>query len=143
VKDAITNPASEQPPQWLDQLQRCIRDKHYSVRTKRIYVYWARWYIRFHGLRHPMQMGATEIQAFLSYLANERNASVSTHHQALCALLFLYKNVLQIVALAGQGPSPGQTGKKASRPVSAREQCLRQDNTIGEQLGWEIQSGKG
>jgi integrase len=59
-------------------------------------VYWARWYIRFHGLRHPAEMGAPEIEKFLSYLANERSVSVSMHHQALCALIFLYKQVLQI-----------------------------------------------
>lgn len=96
MKDINQNPASVQPPRLLDQLRRCIRDKHYSLRTERSYVYWARWYIRFHGLRHPAEMGAPEIQTFLSYLANERNVSASTHHQALCALLFLYKNVLQI-----------------------------------------------
>jgi integron integrase len=86
----------EQPPKLLDQLRRCLRGKHYSLRTERVYVYWARWYIRFHGLRHPAEMGAGEIEQFLNYLANERNVSVSTHHQALCALLFLYKHVLQI-----------------------------------------------
>lgn len=96
MKDVTQNPASGQPPKLLDQLRRCIRDKHYSLRTERVYVYWARWYIRFHGLRHPADMGAPEIQIFLSYLANDRKVSVSTHHQALCALLFLYKNVLQI-----------------------------------------------
>lgn len=96
MKDVTQNPAPGQPPKLLDQLRRCIRDKHFSLRTERVYVYWARWYIRFHGLRHPMKMGAPEIQTFLSYLANERNVSVSTHHQALCALLFFYKNVLQI-----------------------------------------------
>lgn len=95
MKDVTHFTAAGQPPKLLDQLRRCIRDKHYSLRTERVYVYWARWFIRFHGLRHPAEMGATEIQAFLSHLANERNVSVSTHHQALCALLFLYKNVLQ------------------------------------------------
>jgi integron integrase len=96
VKDVTENATSGQPPKLLDQLRRCLRDKHYSLRTERVYVYWARWYIRFHGLRHPADMGGPEIQAFLSYLANERAVSVSTHHQALCALLFLYKNVLAI-----------------------------------------------
>lgn len=84
------------PPKLLDQLRRCVRDKHYSLRTEEAYVYWARWFIRFHGLRHPAEMGAAEVQAFLSYLSNERKVSVSTHKQALCALLFLYKNVLQV-----------------------------------------------
>ncbi len=83
------------PPKLLDQVKRCIRDKHYSLRTEEAYVYWIRWYIRFHGLRHPMDMGAVEVKAFLSYLTNERSVSVSTHKQALCALLFLYKQVLE------------------------------------------------
>lgn len=87
---------SARPPKLLDQLRRCIRDKHYSLRTEETYVYWARWFIRFHGLRHPAEMGAAEVQAFLSYLANERKIAASTHKQALCALLFLYKQVLQV-----------------------------------------------
>jgi integron integrase len=82
------------PPKLLDQVRRCIRDKHYSLRTEEAYVYWIRWYIRFHKLKHPMDMGAAEVKAFLSYLTNERQVSVSTHKQALCALLFLYKQVL-------------------------------------------------
>ena len=95
MKDVTENTASANPPK-LDQLRRYLRDKHYSLRTERVYVYWARWYIRFHGLRHPADMGSAEIHAFLSYLANERDVSTSTHHQALCALLFLYKHVLAI-----------------------------------------------
>jgi integron integrase len=83
-------------PKLLDQLKRCIRDKYYSLRTEEAYVYWARWFIRFHGLRHSAEMGATEVRAFLSYLCNERHVAVATHKQALCALLFLYKQVLQV-----------------------------------------------
>src|SRR4051794_20323690 len=79
-------------PKLLAQIKRCIRDKHYSLRTEEAYVYWIRWYIRFHGLRHPMDMGALEVKAFLSYLTNERHVSVSTHKRVLCALLFLYKS---------------------------------------------------
>ena len=89
-------PAPETPPKLLDQLKRCIRDKHYSLRTEEVYVYWVRWFIRFHGLRHPVEMGAAEVKTFLSYLANERHVAVSTHRQALCALLFLYKEVLGV-----------------------------------------------
>lgn len=92
----IPSPEPEtRPPKLLDQLRRCIRDKHYSMRTEEAYVYWSRWFIRFHGLRHPAEMGAPEVQAFLSHLSNERKCSVSTHRQALCALLFLYKDVLK------------------------------------------------
>lgn len=91
----ITHQTSTKPPKLLDQVRRCIRDKHYSLRTEEAYVYWIRWYIRFHGLKHPMDMGAAEVKAFLSCLTNERHVSVSTHKQALCALLFLYKQVLE------------------------------------------------
>src|SRR5437868_373638 len=83
------------PPKLLVQLKRCIRDKHYSPRTEEAYVYWTRWFIRFHNLRHPLEMGEAEVKAFLSYLANERGVSAATHRQALCALLFLYKQVLR------------------------------------------------
>lgn len=85
-----------QPPKLLDQLRRCIRDNHYSPRTERAYVYWARWYIRFHGLRHPMNMGEEEIRQFLSYLNNERKIAGATYTQAISALLFLYKKVLNV-----------------------------------------------
>jgi hypothetical protein len=57
--------------------------------TERSYVYWVRGFIRFHGLRHPREMGAPEVESFLSWLANRHGASVSTHKQALAALLFL------------------------------------------------------
>ena len=80
----------------LDQLRERIRYAHYSLRTEKTYVYWARFFIRFHRLRHPRDMGAPEVQAFLSFLANERKVSPSTHRQALAALLYLYKEVLGI-----------------------------------------------
>jgi hypothetical protein len=95
VTEFIPAPEREtRPPKLLDQLRRRVRDMHYSMRTEKAYVYWSRWYIRFHGLRHPAEMGAQEVQTFLSYLSNERKCSASTHKQALCALLFLYKQVL-------------------------------------------------
>lgn len=80
----------------LDQLRERIRYAHYSIRTEKTYVYWARFFIRFHRLRHPKEMGAPEVQAFLSFLANERKVSPSTHRQALAAILYLYKQVLNI-----------------------------------------------
>jgi integron integrase len=75
-------------------LRERLRYLHYSLRTEQNYLYWVRYFIRFHGLRHPREMGKPEIEAFLSMLANERKVSVSTHRQALSALLFLYKEVL-------------------------------------------------
>lgn len=83
-------------PRLLDQLCRCIRDKHYTLSTGRTYVYCAKWYIRFHGLRHPADMGPSEIRTFLSYLNNDRHIAGSAYSQSLCALLFLYKEVLGI-----------------------------------------------
>lgn len=86
----------DRQPKLLDQLRICIRNKHYTLSTERTYVYWVRWYIRFHGLRHPRDMGPEEIRAFLSYLNNERKIAGATFSQALCALLFLYKEVLAV-----------------------------------------------
>lgn len=80
----------------LDQLRERIRYAHYSLRTEKTYVYWVRFFIRFHRLRHPKEMGAPEVQAFLSFLANDRKVSPSTHRQALAAILYLYKEVLNI-----------------------------------------------
>ena len=80
----------------LDQLRERIRLLHYSRRTEQAYVYWCRAFIRFHGVRHPAEMGGPEVQAFLTWLTNERHVSVSTHKQALSALLFLYSKVLQV-----------------------------------------------
>lgn len=97
MKDVTPSQSSiKPPPKLLDQLRRCLHDNHYSFRTERAHVYWPRWYIRFHGLRHPMNMGTTEIEAFMSYLVNERNVAGATYTQALYALLFFCRNVLKI-----------------------------------------------
>ena len=78
----------------LDQLRERIRYLHYSIRTEDAYVHWVRAFIFFHGRRHPGKMGGPEVEAFLSWLANERNVAVATHRQALSALLFLYQKIL-------------------------------------------------
>lgn len=80
----------------LDQVRERLRYMHYSLQTEKLYIYWIRWYIRWHGLKHPKEMGGKQVEAFLSMLANVRNASPSTHRQALSALLFLYKEVLDV-----------------------------------------------
>jgi hypothetical protein len=79
----------------LDQLRERLRYLHYSLRTEKNYVYWVRWFVRWHGVRHPREMGGKEVEAFLSMLANERKVAPSTHRQALSALLFLYKEVVK------------------------------------------------
>lgn len=78
----------------LDQLREQIRYLHYSLRTEEAYVYWVKKFVHFHGLKHPHDMGQAEVQAFLTCLATQRKVSVSTHRQALSALLFLYQKVL-------------------------------------------------
>lgn len=74
----------------LDQVRERIRYKHYSLRTEQQYVYWVRAFVRFHALRHPRDMGAAEVEQFLSWSAVERKVAVSTHKQALAALLWRY-----------------------------------------------------
>lgn len=81
-------------PRLLDQLRETLRTRHYSYRTEQQYVGWVTRFIRFHGKRHPRQMGGPEVSAFLSYLATKRNVAAATQAQALAALLFLYKHVL-------------------------------------------------
>jgi integron integrase len=80
----------------LDQLRERIRLLHYSRRTEEAYVYWCRVFIRFHGLRHPAELAGPEVEAFLTWLACERQVAASTHKQALSAVLFLYTKVLQV-----------------------------------------------
>lgn len=82
-------------PRLLDQVREQIRLKHYSIRTERVYCEWVKRYVRFHQYRHPIEMGAPEVEAFLSDLAVRRDVSASTQNQALAALLFLYKQVLK------------------------------------------------
>jgi integron integrase len=85
-----------QPRKLLDQVSDAIRTKHYSYRTEQTYIDWIKRYILYHGKRHPKDMGAPEIQAFITHLAVEKNVAASTQNQALSAILFLYRQVLQI-----------------------------------------------
>ena len=80
----------------VERLREAIRSRHYSRQTEKAYWYWIRYFILFHGKRHPAEMGAEEVSAFLSWLATERNVAAATQNQALSALLFLYRVVLGI-----------------------------------------------
>jgi integron integrase len=84
------------PPKLLDQVVSKIRFKHYSRRTELSYAHWIKRYILFHGKRHPKDMGAVEIEAFLSALATDRNVSASTQNLALSYIFSLYKEVLEM-----------------------------------------------
>jgi len=83
-------------PRLLDLVSQQIRIKHYSIRTEKSYTSWIKQFIRFHDLKHPKDMGLVEVESFLTYLAVTRKVSSATQNQALSALLFLYRQVLNI-----------------------------------------------
>ncbi|MBK9346842.1 MAG: integron integrase [Burkholderiales bacterium] len=89
-----------QSTRLLDQVRERVRYLHYSLSTEKTYLYWVRFFIRWSAhagtMRHPREMGAPEVEAFLTMLATERRVSASTHNQALSALLFLYREVLVV-----------------------------------------------
>lgn len=85
-----------QQPRFLDQLREQLRVRHYSLRTEDAYVDWVRRFILFQDKRHPKDMGAREIQGFLSHLAVDRGVSPSTQNQAKAALLFMYRELLGV-----------------------------------------------
>jgi len=89
-------PLAPTPPRLLDLLRQQIRYMHYSLRTEEAYVHWVRAYIRYHGLRHPAELSGGDVEAFLTWLAAERQVAPATHKQALSALLFLYQKVLRL-----------------------------------------------
>ncbi len=92
----IPSSRSHQRPKLLDHLRAELRVRHYSLRTEQVYAEWVRRFILHNGTRHPAEMGAEEVAAFLSYLASERNVAASTQNQAKSAILFLYSQVLKV-----------------------------------------------
>jgi integron integrase len=82
-------------PRLLDQVRDALRIRHYSLRTEATYLQWIKRFILFHGKRHPLEMGEQEITSFLTHLAVDKHVAPSTQNQALAALLFLYKEVLE------------------------------------------------
>lgn len=109
------------PPRLLDRVRTAVRLRHYSRRTEKAYVDWIRRYILFHQKKHPSTMGATEIVAFLSWLAVDKRVSASTQNQALNTVLFLYKQVLRL------GPHPCQcySPSHAASPAVAASRIRR------------------
>jgi len=86
----------EAKPRLLDQMRDRLRTQHYSYRTEQQYLFWVRRFILFHGKRHPRDLGADDVTAFLTHLAVNRRVSAATQSQALSAVLFLYRKVLEI-----------------------------------------------
>ncbi|NWO07353.1 MAG: integron integrase [Alteromonadaceae bacterium] len=83
-------------PRLRDQVRAFIRVNHYSIRTEKTYWYWIRYFIRFHQMKHPREMGPAEVNEFLTWLAVHRNVAAATQAQALNSLVFLYDKVLGI-----------------------------------------------
>jgi len=108
----------------LDQVRERIRYLHYSLKTENAYLHWVRFFVRWSGLRHPREMGAPQVEAFLSMLANERKVSASTHNQALSALLFLYREVLGV-------DLPWMNGIKRPAHIKRIPSVLTKDEVAG------------
>src|SRR5437870_12879032 len=101
------------PTSLLGRLRAAVRARHYSPRTEQAYVAWVRRYVQFHDRRHPATMGATEVQAFLTHLAERGRVSASTQNQAAAALLFLYEAVLgRPLAVAPDGVVHAKEGHR-------------------------------
>ena len=111
-------------PKLLDQVRQVIRRKHYSIRTEDAYVNWIRRFILFHNKRHPAQMGKLEIESFLTDLAVNGKVAASTQNQAFSALLFLYKEVLQI-ELEGNIQAARAKGPQHLPVVLSKEETRR------------------
>lgn len=88
------SPVSSVGPKLLDKLRQALRSRHYSHRTEQTYIMWVKRFIYFHHVRHPAEMAEPEINAYLTHLAVKNRVSASTQNQALSALLFLYRHVL-------------------------------------------------
>ncbi len=93
MHDSTTTPPKVK---LLDQVRNAIRTKHYSIRTEEAYVHWIKRFVLFHNKHHPKGMSEKEIAAFLTHLAVKENVAASTQNQALCAIIFLYREVLGI-----------------------------------------------
>jgi integron integrase len=115
---------NQRPKKLLDQVRDAIRVKQYSPRTEEAYVEWITRYILFHHKRHPSEMGVPEIEAFLTHLAVERQVAASTQNQALYALIFLYREVLN-QDLDGQINSVRAKKPQRLPTVLSREQVLK------------------
>ena len=95
-RTVITEKFHPKPGKLMDQVREVLRYHHYSIRTEEAYVRWILQFIRFHHKQHPKNLGKTEIEGFLSYLASERHVAAATQNQAMNAIIFLYKRVLDM-----------------------------------------------
>lgn len=121
-------PASRAPliptvraPRLLDQLADVLRTRRYSARTVEVYSQWVRRYVRFHGTRHPRELDAAHVRAFLTHLARHSRVAASTQNQAMAAILFLYREVLGIPMGPPQGVEPAKRSHHIPTVLSIEE----------------------
>ncbi|WP_119965663.1 integron integrase [Simplicispira lacusdiani] len=129
-----SDPVAPRPPKLLERMRIHLRTRHYSIRTEEAYIDWARRFIVFHGKRHPQEMGAADVEAFLSHLAVDRQVSASTQNQAKAALLYLYKQVLETDLPWLNEVVQAKTPKRLPvvlTPTEVRELLLHMDGTTG------------
>ena len=141
-KNSTTEPSS--PPKLLEQVRARLRVKHYSIRTERSYVDWIKRFIWFHGKRHPKDMGAPELEAYLSHLAVDRNVSASTQNQAKSALLFLYRDVLGIELNWLENVTQAKAPKRLPvvlTQAEAQQVLMQLEGTLGLMAGLLYGSG--
>ena len=118
-------------PRLLHQVRDKIRLKHYSIRTEQAYTDWIRRFILFHKKRHPAEMGAVEVEQFLTHLAVAGKVSASTQNQAKSALLFLYRDVLAIELPWLDGMAQAKTGKRLPVVLTVQETLRLLDKLEG------------
>jgi hypothetical protein len=110
MRQILDAPSAGHKAKLLDQVRDVIRRKHYSIRTEQAYVDWIKRFIIYHNKRHPAEMTEEQVAQFLTHLARNLNVAASTQNQALSALLFLYKEVLE-------------AGNRVARESRAREKA--------------------
>jgi integrase len=107
-----------------EQLGEVMRFKHFSHRTENAYWHWIKGFILFHQKRHPRELGAAEVQAYLSHLAKERSVATATQNQALNAIVFLYREVL-VMELGVIGKIERPTRRPKLPTVLTKEEVRR------------------
>ena len=115
------------PPRLLDRVRTAIRVRHYSPLTEKAYVGWIKRFIFFFDKRHPDAMGEVQISTYISHLATEKGVSASTQNQALCALIFLYRHVLQRELDLGDGN--GSFRRRGSIQTTKRRSAVGTSST--------------
>lgn len=119
-RNATPAPTAQQP-RLMDRVRESLRVKRYALSTERTYCHWIKRFILHHNKRHPLEMGAPEVEAFLSHLATAENVSAKTQNQAMHAVLYLYKQVLGIDLPWLDGITRARESKRLPGVLTQRE----------------------